>query len=52
MAEPDFIEKAIEDSSAPFKLKPLMILNDVCATEAPPVVTSQQQDWAQTINEA
>ena len=30
---------------------PLMILNDVCATEAPPVVTSQQQDWAQTINE-
>ena len=34
------------------RYQPLMILNDVCATEAPPVVTSQQQDWAQTINEA
>ena len=34
------------------RYQPLMILNDVCATEAPPVVTSQRQDWAQTINEA
>ena len=32
--------------------QPLMILNDVCATEAPPVVTSQQHKWPQTINKA
>ena len=38
------------------RYQPLMILNDVsiygsdvCATEAPPVVTSQQHEWPQTI---
>ena len=35
-----------------YRYQPLMILNDVCATEAPPVVTSQQHEWPQTINEA